>query len=265
MDILFGWWVCQRGKAYHVSSDPWSKPDEAVVLVLKDNTFSSWRVQIVFDREQGAIIWPEGRTSGRARAEFDGEGRVSWRPLDGRGHLWHWQRSWGGRPAWKASEQRFEVVAPIRCDDSQAAVDDHAADNAMADWNEEELGAVEAGSVILANSPRLAGNDQAPEVDEAPLPEVPVLDENAPIPLSHTSGLPFGCPLDDAEKALAFVRAVNAEFNFFRPGTWSRYWTKSIEDDIRRAGRNPDEPRRGLIIFEDEIFAAVQAEFGVRI
>ena len=102
-------------------------------------------------------------------------------------------------------------------------------------------------------------------VDEAPLPEVPVLDENAPIPLSHTSGLPFGCPLDDAEKALAFVRAVNAEFNFFRPGTWSRYWTKSIEDDIRRAGRNPDEPRRGLIIFEDEIFAAVQAEFGVRI
>ena len=115
MQALQGWWVCQRGKAYHVEA----KVQEAVVVIHKGYEppprGRSWSVRLTLQGDD--IIWPQSRNAGRAKAVFRHANCVVWVLLGTVGHEFSWQRShgrprwWGHR--WVAAAAEFEVQGPV--------------------------------------------------------------------------------------------------------------------------------------------------------
>ena len=114
MQALQGWWVCQRGKAYHVEA----KVQEALVVIHKGYEppprGRSWSVRLTLQGND--IIWPQSRNAGRAKAVFRHANRVVWVLLGTVGHEFSWQRS-HGRPRWwrhrwiaTAAEFDFQVA-----------------------------------------------------------------------------------------------------------------------------------------------------------
>ena len=115
MQALQGWWVCQRGKAYHVEA----KVQEAVVVIHKGYEppprGRSWSVRLTLQGDD--IIWPQSRNAGRAKAVFRHANCVVWVLLGTVGHEFSWQRShgrprwWGHR--WVAAVAESEVQGPV--------------------------------------------------------------------------------------------------------------------------------------------------------
>ena len=117
MQALQGWWVCQRGKAYHVEA----KVQEAVVVIHKGYEppprGRSWSVRLTLQGDD--IIWPQSRNAGRAKAVFRHANCVVWVLLGTVGHEFSWQRSHGRprwwRHRWVATAAEFDVqVAEVR-------------------------------------------------------------------------------------------------------------------------------------------------------